>query len=101
LSLATLNPKYAEEEHHPWSPDGRFVVIHDERKLYLLNLETGASVDLARHLGAQTSTHFVQYLGSSRMCGRPRFWCVPTWIGVLPTVTLTRICTASTHGRWS
>lgn len=54
ISLVHVYPEYAVESHHPWSPDGRFVVIQEEYKLLLVDLQTGEHTDLAVRLGAQT-----------------------------------------------
>lgn len=53
VALVRLDPEFAEQEHHPWSADGRFVMIQDQYKLLLVDLDTGEHADFAERLGAQ------------------------------------------------
>jgi len=70
-SLVKVYQEYAEESHHPWSSDGRFVIIQDQYKLLWVNLLTGEHSDLAERMHAQTSqepqppTRQVYFLGWS------------------------------------
>lgn len=55
VSLVAVDPEFAEQEHHPWSADGRFVMIQDQYKLLLVDLETGEHADFAERLDAQAT----------------------------------------------
>jgi hypothetical protein len=57
ISLVNVYPEFAVESHYPWSPDGRFVVIQEEYRLLLVDLQTGGHTDLAQRLDAQASQH--------------------------------------------
>ena len=70
VALVSLYPEYVDK-YHPWSADGRFVIIQDQYKLLLVDLETGAHTDFAERLDAQAlqqpmpPTRFVQFAGWS------------------------------------
>ena len=55
ISLVNIYPEFAVESYHPWSPDGRFVIIQEEYKLLLIDLQTGEHTDMAERLDAQAS----------------------------------------------
>ena len=71
VSLVRVYPEFTEESHHPWSADGRFVMIQDQYKLLFVNLQSGEHTDLAQRMDAHASqqpqppTREVYFLGWS------------------------------------
>ena len=55
ISLVNIYPEFAVESYHPWSPDGRFVIIQEQYKLLLIDLQTGEHTDIADRLDTQES----------------------------------------------
>lgn len=69
VSLVSLDPQYGEESHHPWSSDGKFLVLdgysYDNETLLLLDLQSGESYNLAKSLNSAQKYDSLSFQGWS------------------------------------